>query len=93
MLDKVITMCRYGLQATQKVSPVWLVSTVTNVSGPEHWVNIPSLASWKTHPEYQQDAFVKQGCPQKKQSPNMANNPVLYFDPAPTPGACDVSEE
>ena len=53
----------YASQATQKVSPVWLVSTVMNVSGQEHRVNIPSLASWKTHPEYQQDAFVKQGCP------------------------------
>ena len=63
------------------------------VSGSEHWVNVPSLASWKTHPEYQQDAFVEQGCPRRQQSPNMAHITVLFFFyPAPPPGACDISE-
>ena len=39
-----------------------------------------------------QDIFVKHRCPQRQQSQNIAKNPkVLHFDPAPSPGAYDVS--
>ena len=37
--------------------------------------------------------FVKHGCPRRQQSETMAKISKSYiFDPAPHPGACDVSE-
>ena len=36
--------------------------------------------------------FVKHGCPWQQQNQNMAKISVLYFDPTPPLGMCDVSE-
>ena len=36
--------------------------------------------------------FLKQGCPRRQQSKNLANSPSPTFSARPTPGACDVSE-